>query len=173
MHVSRTVTAMIVAALSAGCADNFAADEEETSAARSAEALCGEATGIKVSDPWIRSSRAGQPTSAAYLTLTNCSKQDDALIAVSFEGAAAAELHTTNMSSEGVASMKQSKTVAIAAGDSLILEPGAGHIMLVGMADAIAQGANPAMALEFHNGTALEVVFDVRDAMQGEDHSAH
>lgn len=169
MRVSTAATVTIIAALLAGCGDHLASKEETVSAQGPAKSLCRDATGVIVSDAWIRASRAGQPTSAAYLTLTNCSDADDALIAVSFAGAGAAELHATAMSSDGMVSMTQAMTVFIAAGDTISLEPGGGHIMLIGLVDAVAIGANPQMTLEFKMADGLTVTFDVRDAVHSDD----
>ncbi len=173
MSTLNAVTAMTIAAFLAGCGDNPASTEKTARAETADEPRCVDNTGVIVSDAWIRSSRTGQPTSAAYLTLTNCSDQDDALIAAAFAGAGATELHATAMSTDGVASMTQEKTIAIAAGDTISLEPGGGHIMLVGLADAVAIGADPVLTLKFENAEALNVTFEVRDAMSGDDHSAH
>ena len=112
------------------------------------------------------------PPSAAYVTLTNCSGADDALVGAAFAAAAAAELHVTAMSSEGVASMTPGKTLPIVAGDTITLAPGGAHIMLIGLADAVAVGGAPAMTLEFENAPPITVTFDVRDAVH-DDHSAH
>lgn len=173
MSVFKTVTVMAFAAFLAGCSDNSASNEKSVSAETATHSLCHDAAGVIVSDAWIRSSRAGQPTSAAYLTLTNCSDVDDELIAARYPGVAAIELHATAMSSDGVASMTQEKTIAIAVGDTISLKPGAGHIMLIGLADAVAVGANLALVLEFEKAGTMSVNFEVRDAARGADHSGH
>jgi len=173
MSVFKAVTVLIIAAVLAGCGDNPVSSEKTVSAEKADETLCRDAMGVIVSDAWIRSSRAGQPTSAAYLTLTNCGDEDEALIAVSYAGADAIELHATAMSSDGVASMTQEKTIAIAAGDTISLKPGAGHIMLISLTEAVVVGADPALTLEFEKAETLNVIFEVRDAMSGDDHSTH
>lgn len=173
MRISTAITALTIAMLASGCGEAPSPNQAENNAASATGSQCGPADGMIVTDAWMRSSRKGQPTSAAYLTLTNCSKADDALIAVSFRGAAAAELHGTNMSDDGMVSMKQEKTVAIPAGGAISMEPEGGHIMLIGMTDAIAKGDNSVMTLEFRNAAALEVTFDVRDLVEAENHNAH
>ena len=173
MRISRAIIALTIAVLAPGCGEAPTPNQAENNTARAADSQCGPADGMIVADAWMRSSRKGQPTSAAYLRLTNCSKADDALIAVSFKGAAAAELHGTNMSDDGLVSMKQEKTIAIPAGAAISMEPDGGHIMLIGMTDAIAKGEDSVMTLEFQNAAALDVTFDVRDLVEAENHNAH
>ena len=128
--------------------------------------------GITASDAWMRSARAGQPTSAAYLTLCNGGEADDRLIAARFEGAGATELHMTMMNDENMASMSPTEGIALAAGASVALEPGGAHIMLIGLADAIEAGDAPTLTLEFENAPPATIVFEVREEMSGE-HGHH
>lgn len=128
--------------------------------------------GIIVSDAWMRPARAGQPTSAAYLTLCNGADTGDALVAASFAGAEATELHITRMSTDGMSSMSHSNKIVVSSGATAMLEPGGAHIMLIGVTDAIEPGDEPLVTLEFKNAPPVNIVFEVREDAPGE-HSHH
>lgn len=147
------------AALLAGCGG----DAGETASAANA---CG-GDGVVVSNAWARAARAGQPTSAAYLTMCNGAAADDALIAVSMDGARAAELHVTSMSAQGVASMAQAEKITLPAGETVLLEPGGAHVMLIGLDRAISPDDAPSLRLEFEHAPPQEIVLEVRAVADG------
>jgi len=159
MHAAPTFFLTACAAIIAGCSDNAAPQGQNPQA--SVEHMC-QSSGIVVSDAWVRTSRAGQPTSAAYLKITNCGDADDALVAVAFDGAAAAELHATAMSANAIATMTPTKTLALPAGQTVELAPGGAHIMLIGLTGALDEDDDPAMTLKFENADALTLNFEVR-----------
>ncbi len=176
MRVSRMGALTIIAALSTACGDNVTSKDPGNSHKESAENHCVASADIAVSDAWIRSSRAGQPTSAAYLTMTNCGKEDDTLISASFDGSGAVELHMTAMTGDGMtsmASMTPTHGVTLPAGETITLEPGGGHIMLIGMTESVVTDSNPVLTLEFEKAATLNITFEVRDAIHGNDHSTH
>lgn len=148
-----TMTAACVAALLAGCEDR-----ENPS-----EATACEGDGVVISDAWARAAHAGQPTSAAYFTICNGGQSDDALVAVSMAGVRAAEIHVTTVSEEGTASMAPADEIALPAGRSVSLEPGAAHVMLIGVERAMSPNNAPTIRLEFKNAPPQEITLDVRE----------
>lgn len=141
---------------------------EENTAAQTAACSGG---GVWASDAWIRAARAGQPTSAAYLTLCNGEETDDKLTSVAFDGAGAVELHVTQMSDDNMASMTPSHGIPIGAGENAVLEPGGAHIMLIGVSEALAPGDTRNLTLSFENAPDLVVEFEVRE--QSHEGGAH
>lgn len=125
--------------------------------------------GIVVSEAWARSTREGQPATAAYLSI--CSADgDDKLISATFSGAAATELHITSTSEDGTASMSQTSEIALPEKEAITLKPGGAHIMIIGVTEIIAPGDAPVLTLEFENADPIQVTLDVRDAMGGGHH---
>ena len=124
--------------------------------------VCGGNT-LTVTDAWMRLPKPGQSSSAAYITLCN-GGDDDALIDVVFEGAAAAEIHQTVMSDKGVASMKPAESIPLPAGQPTSLEPGGAHIMLIGLSEKFDEESRPQIQLQFVNQGPIEVILEVRDA---------
>lgn len=141
---------------------------EENTAAQTADCAGG---GIWASDAWIRAARAGQPTSAGYLTLCNGADADDALTSVAFDGVNAVELHVTQMSDDNMASMTRSQGIPLTAGENAVLEPGGAHIMLIGVNEALAPNQKLNLTLSFKNAPDLVVEFEVRE--QGHEGGAH
>lgn len=120
---------------------------------------------LAVSDAWVRVPIAGQKNSAAFMTLTNNSNRDIALVAVETDLAARAELHSHRMS-EGMMRMRHEEKVVITAGSTLTLEPGGMHIMLFDLARTIQTGDTAELQLIAVDGrqlafsAAVKSVFD-------------
>jgi periplasmic copper chaperone A len=123
--------------------------------------------GVAAAGAWIRPARAGQPTSAAYLTLCNNSDADATLIGASFAGANATELHISKMSSASMASMTHAIELTVPAGSTIVLEPGGAHIMLIGLTDALTLGDDAMITLEFKHAPSVDVAFEVRKDTPG------
>ena len=136
-------------------------------------AICAEKDGVATAEAWMRAAKEGQPVSAAYLTLANCGSEDDVLTGISFDGAASVELHATTVSPDGVTSMTKIVGVPLLAGEKVLLEPGGGHIMLMGVTEDSVAGELKEMTLEFEKREPLTVRFRVRDAMDADGHQGH
>lgn len=147
-----TLIAAGAAAMPAGCGK---AEHE------SAAAACG-GDGIVVSDAWARAAHAGQPTSAAYLTLCNGGESDDALVAVSMGGVNAAEIHITSVSADGTTSMAPADEIPLPAGEPVSLQPGGAHIMLIGVERAMSPNNAPTVRLMFRSAPPQDVALEVR-----------
>jgi copper(I)-binding protein len=117
--------------------------------------------GVAVSDAWTPPARAGQPVSAAFLTLCNASDADDALVGVSFAGAGAVEIHLSSME-DGVMKMTPIDALSLPAGESVSLAPGGAHIMLIGVNEDINAEDPPSLKLQFENAPSVSISFEVR-----------
>ena len=82
--------------------------------------------------------RASQPNGAVYLTLMNGGGVADTLISVQTDAADTAELHETKVDDNGVAKMTPLGTLVLPAGQTVKLEPGGKHLMLIGMEEDVA-----------------------------------
>lgn len=130
--------------------------------------------GVSVVDAWTRPARAGQPVSAAYVTLCN-GGDADALVGISSVGgpaASAIEMHLSAMS-DGVMSMKQVERIDLPANARTTFEPGGAHIMLIGVEREIAAGAAPTFKLEFENAEPIHWAFKVRSEDDADDGHSH
>ena len=129
---------------------------------------CGEgATGIVVSDAWVRAADASRPATAAYLTLCNAGAEADALIGVAAPSARAVELHETTRSADGVVKMSPVEKLDLAPSTPAALAPGGAHIMLIGLTEALEAGATATITLEFENSAPMTIEAPIRDAAPG------
>lgn len=98
----------------------------------------------------------GVMTHAAYFDLTNTDEETRVLVGVTASGYAMAHLHQS-AESNGVATMSAVHQIAVPAGQTLRLEPGGLHVMLMHPANAQNDGQVIDLSLEFANGQKLEV----------------
>jgi copper(I)-binding protein len=147
----------------------------------------GEAAAVTVGDPWARPGTAGG-NSAIYMELTG-GDEDDALVGAEVSEAVAtdAQVHETVMESgdmesgdmesgdmdsgdmgsdgdgSGMMSMQEVESVAIAAGETVALEPGGYHIMLLELAEDLVVGDTVEVELSFESGATQRVTAEVRE----------
>lgn len=115
---------------------------------------------ISITDGLIRELPPSVTNTAVYLTINNSGEGDIRLIRVSSEFAESAMLHRSGMEN-GMMTMQHVMTVEIPAGGSLVLEPGAMHIMLTGLKQRLRDGDLVPLILEFENEPAVRVNIQV------------
>ena len=123
---------------------------------------CGGSSGIRIKDPWARSSPAMASMGAAYLTITSAS--DDRLIGVEVPAsvAARAEIHEVVTDSTGAMRMQPVSGVDLPAGEPVTFRPGAWHVMLIGLARPLVPGASFEMTLRLEHAAPHTVRVPVR-----------
>ena len=117
---------------------------------------------LTVTDAWARTSMSMGTAGAAYLTITNGTGQDDALIGVSTPAAASPEIHETTAAGSGMMGMHPVDRIAIPAGQTVKLEPGGYHIMLIGLTGELKAGATIELTLKFEKAGEVKVTAEVR-----------
>ena len=116
---------------------------------------------IQVTEPSVRAVPPGQNQTGAYLTLHNTDKQGHALVKAASPAARATELHTV-VDEGGMTKMRPVAKMDIAPGGSTRLQPGGLHIMLIGLKQPLAEGANVPLTLIFEDGSHKEISAPVR-----------
>ena len=131
---------------------------------------------IMVDDAYARASN--KMAGAAFMALVNHTSEDDRLIGVSTDVAKRAELHTHMEMGDGVMKMMHvEEGIAIAAGETHMLQRGGDHVMLMGLNQELKQGDTITLTLSFEK--AGDVVIDVpvdlarKPAAGGMKHSNH
>jgi len=99
---------------------------------------------VTVTNAWARGMVPGQKSTAAYLTLK--STEDAKVVSVASPAARRAQLHTSMIMS-GVAHMDALEALALPAGKSVELKPGADHVMLIDMPRPLHPGDNLPLVL--------------------------
>ena len=119
------------------------------------------ADAVTVSDPYVRAMPPGQPTSLAFMGITNNSDQDIALLDAESTIAKKAELHTHTMKN-GMLHMRKVDKVALPAGKTVMLETGGLHVMLVGLKQDLKPGDVVSITLVFADGSRKQLDVPVR-----------
>ena len=117
---------------------------------------------VAARDAWIRAADEGG-LSAAYLTISNGSEADDALVDVSApDVATSVSLHETTTGDDGMTGMHHVLSIAIPARGSLALEPGGNHVMLEGLTHDLVAGETVQLVLTFEQAGPVTVDAQVR-----------
>ncbi|WP_083966730.1 copper chaperone PCu(A)C [Demequina globuliformis] len=145
-HARLSAVAVLAAASLAACASSDDATE------------AGSATNVDVAivDAWTKATDSGM--TATFGEITNEGDEAITLIAATTDASSMVELHETSMDDAGGMSMSEKDGgFTIEAGDTLVLEPGGNHIMLMGVTDPIEAGADVPVTLEFEGGGTVEM----------------
>lgn len=144
--------------LLSGCAGTAGASgAAETAAATPAPEA---AASVTVEDAWVKAVDGGMTGLFGHVVNDG---GDVTLVAASSDAAEMAELHET-VESDGAMSMREKDGgFPIAAGETLMLEPGANHVMLMGLTGPLLAGDEVTVTLEFDDGSTLEVTAPVKD----------
>ena len=122
---------------------------------------CTGSNKIAIKDPWARPGFQGD-NSAAYMVIDNATDQGDGLIGASSDVAMMTEVHLSKMDAEGNMSMERQDLVGIPAGDSVALEPGGLHVMLMNLVNDLQVGDRFELTLEFQRAGDITVEVEVR-----------
>lgn len=122
---------------------------------------------ILIEHAWARA--AATANSAAYLTLENAGTEPDRLIGVATVAARSAELHSSSVDAQGVASMRPVQAVELPAGGQAQLAPGGLHIMLMGLTQPLEVGQHFPLSLTFEKAGSVTVEV----AVEGRPTAAH
>jgi periplasmic copper chaperone A len=98
---------------------------------------------------WARVSPIKGRPAAVFFTLHNEGKVADTLIKAATPIAKRAEIHTSQASTSGVMKMVKRSSVAVAADDMVLFEPGAYHIMLFDLVSPPKAGTSFPLTLTF------------------------
>lgn len=149
-----TLTAFTAAALLAltGC----------VTSADTAVATKKAAETITIESGWVKAAETGM--SAVFGVLTNTGTKEITIISASTAASDAVELHETVMNDSGEMAMREKDGgFTIAAGTSLMLEPGGNHIMLMGLVNPIKAGDEITLNLTFTDGSTFEFTVPAKD----------
>lgn len=140
-------------------------------------ALPAAAHEIKVGDLTIIHAHIPQPSATAmaaggYMGITNGGTTDDALIGVEAPFAKQAMLHSSETTADGVTKMTHIDRLDIPAGQTVNLERGGYHIMLMGLTQTLTEGQMLPATLIFEHAGRVQIEFMVDPANGGAmDHS--
>ena len=126
-------------------------------------ALPVHAADVKVDDPWVRGTVAGQMATGAFMAIT--AKQGAALVSASSPVAGVVEIHTMKMEN-GVMTMRPIPKLDLPAGQAVQLEPGGHHVMLMDLKQPLKTGEIVPITLKLEGKdkalTSVDIKAEVR-----------
>ncbi|MFN8097142.1 MAG: copper chaperone PCu(A)C [Dermatophilaceae bacterium] len=162
---SRAATAALALTLLAGCgASDNAASTTATSSSTSSPTsnTAGASTAVSVTDPWCKATEKAGAMTGCFATLHN---DTDAAIHITGGTSGAAgmvELHETVKNDAGEMQMQPAAGgFTLEPAESLLLEPGGNHIMLMQVHDVLENGISVSATLTSSAGD-IPITFVVR-----------
>ncbi len=120
------------------------------------------ATALVANETWVKAVDSGM--TGAFGTIKNPTSQDITVTGASSPVSKTAELHETVMGTDGSMKMQAKQGgFTVPAHGELVLEPGAGHIMLMGLTKPVVAGEEIALELEMDNGRTLSFTAQAKD----------
>lgn len=122
--------------------------------------------------PHIPQPAASAKTAGGYMAIVNNGAEADSLIGIETDIAAKAEVHESKVGADGVGTMEPVAALEIPAGETVSLERGGYHIMLMGLKAKLTEGEMRKMTLIFEKAGRVEIDVMIDPPMgQGMDHS--
>ncbi|WP_432695822.1 copper chaperone PCu(A)C [Marinobacterium sp. YM272] len=122
------------------------------------------AADVSVIDPYARAVPPGQPNSAAFMQISNNGDEAVTLTGAATSAAGTAELHA-HIQDEGVMRMRRIDGIELPAGETVTLQPGGLHVMLIGLKKTLAEGDDVDLELQFSDGTSASLTLPVKPVM--------
>jgi copper(I)-binding protein len=118
---------------------------------------------VEIHSPWSRASAGMARAGGAFMTLVNTGDADRALVSAASDVADTVELHT-HIKEGDVMKMRPVDHVAVPAGETVMLQPGGYHVMLIGLHAPLKEGESFDITLTFDNGDTATVTTDIKAA---------
>ena len=97
-------------------------------------------------------------------TLENSGTEDLTVVAATSPAAATVELHETAAGADGAMTMQQIEGgFTVPAGGDYVLEPGASHLMLMGLDNGLLAGDTLPITLELADGSSIQIEAIAKD----------
>jgi len=116
------------------------------------------ASSVVVARAWARATTSDALSGASYCELRNPTAHGQDLLGASAVGCDHCELHVHRTDAQGVMHMSQVDHLEIPAGGTLLLQPGAIHLMLLGLTHGLGQGQSVRVVLHLSDGTVTLAV---------------
>lgn len=98
---------------------------------------------------------------AFYFTVTNNGDEDDRLLKIETDIAEFAEVHSVVLDNGVMQMSPELDGVDIQAGETLTLEPGGYHVMLIGLTESLLNGEDFTATLYFENAGEVEITVPI------------
>jgi len=127
---------------------------------------------ITIENSWVREVPPGSSVSAVYMTIKN-SGDEDRLVGISSDISENAELHSSKVDENGVASMEMIKILDVPPGETIELNPGGMHIMLIGLKEPLVGKESVNLKLKFEKSGEVMLEVPVMKSNHGDHNHNH
>ena len=118
---------------------------------------------VVVEDAWSRASIGTSRPGVAYMTLRNTGAEPVGVTGLRTDLAMMPMIHATTTDAQGVTRMSHMEEVEIAPGETVALEPGGLHVMLMDLQRPMVEGERYTMSLIFADGAEVSVEVPILD----------
>jgi periplasmic copper chaperone A len=115
--------------------------------------------GIEIQDAWAGATPPGATVGAAYMVIIT--HEPDTLLSVATPVAEVVTIHTT-LEEGGISKMRPLHEVDLAAQERFSFEPGAAHLMLIGLRAPLTAGSHFPLTLQFRRAGTQVIEVAVR-----------
>lgn len=119
----------------------------------------GEPATVRAEGAICRPTPVGRQMTGCYLTLTTATA--DRLVSASSADASMVQIHESRIESGMMMMSELREGLALPAGETVALEPGGNHLMLMGVKEPLVAGDTVALTLTFETSPPLEVTATV------------
>jgi periplasmic copper chaperone A len=116
---------------------------------------------LKIEQPWTRATPNGAKVAGGFLRITNTGNTADRLIGGSFTGASTVEVHEMAMEGSTMKMRKLETGIALPPGQTIELKPGGLHMMFIGLAGDVKEGAPVKGTLQFEKAGTVTIDYSV------------
>ncbi len=156
---------LIGVALAGLVAHASACEAHQTQAAAGKTATKPARAMVMADAAWSRMTAPNVKVGGVFLTLTNHSQRDDVLLAVTTPVSSKVELHT-HVNDNGVMRMREvAGGIAIGKGQTVVLQPGGLHIMLMNLQQPLKPNDRFPLTLKFKHAPAQTVTVTVNNGV--------
>ena len=117
---------------------------------------------IHASQAWSRFTAPSVPTGVVFMQLHNSGPNADALVSASSPVAKKVEIHN-HINDKGVMRMRQVAKVDVPAGQSVSLQPGGYHVMLIGLKKPLKLNDTFPVTLKYQSGKTQKITATVNN----------
>jgi periplasmic copper chaperone A len=116
---------------------------------------------LQIIHPHIPQPAASAKAAGGFMAITNNGSEAEQLIGIETDIAEKAEVHESKVNADGVGMMEHVEALEIPAGETVSLEHGGYHIMLMGLTGPLVEGEMHKAVLIFERAGRVEIEFQI------------
>ena len=129
---------------------------------------------LNISGPFTRATLPNAPVGGGFLTVENTGTEPDRLVSATSSAAADVQIHQMGMEGEVMRMRPLPDGLELPAGESIVLAPGANHLMFMGLKQAFIEGETVLVTLTFEKAGTVEIMLPVLGtAADAPTHTGH